>query len=291
MNKLLAKFNIDETYTRKPKTILDRVKQNTFPVSGNNYMADVLYLPQTRKKFKYLLTMIDIWSNECDFEPMKDKSSETVLQAMKTIFKRGILELPEASIRTDAGTEFHGVFHKWLYDNDIFHRIAQPYRHQQLGNIEKLNADLGRVFNGYMNSIEMKTQSTYKEWTDIVDRLRVELNKSKKIHKDKDPYKVDFPEVKTDSKYSVGQLVYYRSDVPLNALGHKQDTLRFRVGDYRFNLYDPRTIKKILYYPNNVRYLLDGKLNVSFAESELMPASVEAGQKKRACKRAKAKVW
>jgi len=68
-------------------------------------------------------------------------------------------------------------------------------------------------------------------------------------------------------------VIYYKSEIPLSALGYKQPTDRFRVGDYRYNLYDPRKIVKILYYPNNVRYLLDGKLNVSYAESELKPAS------------------
>jgi hypothetical protein len=88
MNKIL---NIDSTYTTKPKVKFDSVKQNTFPMSGYNYMADLLYLPKTRQKYLYLLTMVDIWSNHCDFEPIKDKNSSTVLVAMKKIFKRGIL--------------------------------------------------------------------------------------------------------------------------------------------------------------------------------------------------------
>jgi transposase InsO family protein len=99
--------------------------------SGFNYMADLLYLPKTRQKYLYLLTMVDIWSNNCDFEPLKDKKADTVLKAMKKIFKRGILPQPQASIRTDNGTEFQDVFHKWLYDHNIFHRLGEPYRHQK----------------------------------------------------------------------------------------------------------------------------------------------------------------
>ena len=112
MNKVMKKLNIDETYTKKPKVKFDTVKQNTFPRKGFNYMADLLYLPKTRQKYLYLLTMVDIWSNNVDFEPLKDKKSSSVLQAMKKIFKRGILPQPHASIRTDNGSEFKDVFHK-----------------------------------------------------------------------------------------------------------------------------------------------------------------------------------
>lgn len=48
-------------------------------MGGFNYMADLLYLPKTRQKYLYLFTMVDIWSNHCDFEPIKDKKASTVL--------------------------------------------------------------------------------------------------------------------------------------------------------------------------------------------------------------------
>ena len=79
MNTLIKKLNINETYTKKPKVKFDSVKQNTFPRGEYNYMADLLYLPKTRQKYLYLLTMVDIWSNKCDFEPLKDKKSSSVL--------------------------------------------------------------------------------------------------------------------------------------------------------------------------------------------------------------------
>jgi len=121
-----------------------------------------------------------------------------------------------------------------------------------------------------MNSIETETGSEYKEWTDVIDSVREELNNNfRKIKPDVKLSTVKFGDVKTDAKFKVGDRVYYRSDVPLTALGHKQPTQLFRAGDYHFNVYDAREIKKILYYPNNVRYLLDGKRNVSYAESEL----------------------
>jgi hypothetical protein len=90
---------------------------------------------------------------------------------------------PQASIRTDNGTEFKDVFHKWLYDHNIFHRFGEPYRHQQMANVERLNYELGKIFNGYMNQKEIETGQEYREWPDILDYVRTELNKERIIKK------------------------------------------------------------------------------------------------------------
>ena len=41
-------------------------------------------------------------------------------------------------IVTDSGTEFKGIFHKWLYDNNVLQRVAEPKRHQQMANVDNL---------------------------------------------------------------------------------------------------------------------------------------------------------
>jgi len=58
---------------------------------------------------------------------------------MKAIFKRGILKMPKATLRTDEGVEFKSVFQQYCFDNSILHLRALPDRHKQLGNIENLN--------------------------------------------------------------------------------------------------------------------------------------------------------
>ena len=53
---LLNKLNIDETYTKpiKAKPILDSVKENTlYQVPNMNYMADTLWLPETKEGYHY----------------------------------------------------------------------------------------------------------------------------------------------------------------------------------------------------------------------------------------------
>ena len=159
MKALLQKYKIDESFTkvRKEPKIYNHIKNNIPLLEDYNFMADLLLLPETKKKDKYLLVVVDLASDEFDIEPMKNKSSDDTLQAFKKILKRKYLKIPEGSIRTDNGSEFKGDFDKWLVDNQVFHKYGLPNRHKQLANVESLNKQLGRVFNGYMNFKEEET--------------------------------------------------------------------------------------------------------------------------------------
>lgn len=270
-NKLIDKLGLDETYTKlqkKPK--YDKVKENIPPLQDYNFQADLLMLPQTKKGFKYLLVVVDLWSDEFDAEPLKSKEPKEVLSAMQTILKRPHLNKPYATIRTDAGTEFKGVFHKWLFNNDILHSVALPDRHKQLGNVESLNKLLDRFFINYMNKKEEETKKIYREWTDILPLLVKEMNKIRR-NKDKDPYEHNYPISKFEAKYKVGDIVVHKLDAPKNAL-NKKEAGRFRVGDYRYDKKEPRKIVNVLYYPRNIRYVLEGIDNVSYTEEELLPS-------------------
>ena len=53
MNKILSNLNINETYTKPlKKPVYDKVKSNVFPMEDYNFMADLLFLPTTKKKNK-----------------------------------------------------------------------------------------------------------------------------------------------------------------------------------------------------------------------------------------------
>ena len=145
-----------------------------------------------------------------------------------------------------------------------------PNRHNQLANVENLNKLLGKLLNGYMNSKEIETGRVYKQWTDVVDIIRSDLNEIRE-RPDGDPQYSIFKEpTEAMPKFKVGDIVFVKSDRPLNALGQFQPTMAFRQGDYRYNIKDAKKIKAILHYPKNIRYILDGKPKVSYAESELI---------------------
>jgi len=203
---------------------------------------------------------------------MKNKEAKTTLEAMKRIFSRKILIKPKMSITTDNGGEFKGVFDKFCKDNDIDHRYTVPNRHKQLGNVENLNKQLGRLFNGYMNRIEKETLEPFVEWVDIVDDVRREFNKIKRENPPKIQDEPDF-NLAAVPKYKKGEFVYYKLDWPRNALNKEQPTATFRVGDYRWST-EKKKIEEVLFYPGRVpfRYMLNDLMNVSFTEDELKSA-------------------
>ena len=283
MDKLLYQLGIDETFTKevkKPKQF-NHIKNN-IPLQKNfNFMADLIELPITKQKFKYLLVCDDLATDEFDIEPLKNKDAATVLTALQTMFKRNYIKKPKYSLATDSGSEFKGVFHKWLFDENIYHKVALPNRHTQQSSVESLNKQLERVLNGYMNKVEEETREPYNEWTDVLDDIRKEMNKFRK--------KPEYNPVTTTTKihktkleplFKVGDIVYRQSDVPLNALGNSQPTNNFRVGDYRYEKV-PKKIIKIIYMSDNppYRYMLDGIPNASFTEMQLLPAVDEKATK------------
>jgi len=276
MNAILNKLKIDETFTKPQKKIktFNKVKDNIPLEKGFNYMSDILMLPTTQEGYKYLLVMVDLATDEFDIEPMKNKDPETVLKASKVMFKRPFIDEPKATIRTDGGGEFKGAFEKWMYNENILHNVSMAGRHTQMSNVESLNYQLGRIFNGYMNMKEEQLGRVYREWTDVIKIVRTDLNKYRnKTQYDRFTHIYDVPEIKKP-KYKLGDIVYRRLDIPKSALYHNQNTPNFRAGDYRWDKV-PRKIVNIFYYSGKVpiRYALDGFPYVSFQESELMPSN------------------
>jgi hypothetical protein len=199
------------------------------------------------------------------------------------MFDRKYLNKPYASITTDQGTEFSGVFNDYLYDESIFHKVTKPGRHQQLGNIDSLIKQLGRLFNGLMNKQEMKTGKVSKAWVKYIPVVRDGLNKArlKKLPDNYDEYEYPPLDLPTDkkgkiikNKYKIGDHVHVALDKPESVLGKKQTGTKFRTGDARFDS-KARKIIKVLYYnrKNTYRYLVQGIKNVSYAESDMFLAS------------------
>jgi hypothetical protein len=209
-------------------------------------MADLLMLPTTKEGFKYLFVIVNLASDEFDIEPLKTKEPKEVLEAYKKCIKRPHINIAYASIRTDGGNEFKGVYTKFLNDNAILHKTNIPNRHKQMANVERLNKELGRLFNGYLNYKETQTGRTYREWTDALDIIRTDLNKfRKKALKPRTIDDIPIIPMNLKPKYKIGDTVYEKLDWPENALGNKQNTSNFRIGDYKFSQV-PKKIVQVL---------------------------------------------
>jgi len=290
MNEIFDKLGISQknrklTKVSRKEKFFTKVKDVTPPIEDLNFMADILMLPVTKNKFRYVLSVVDLASDEFDIEPLKKKDSKTVLNAIKKIFNRRYLNIPDASIQTDKGTEFKGIFNEYFYNKNIIHKTALKGRHKQMSNVESLNRQLSKLFNGYMNSVELQTGEEYNEWVDVIDIVRDELNKirKKKTYTKKEYIQKIVPNIgifepDDDPKFDIGDIVYRKLDIPQNARGDDMSG-GFREGDFRYDKV-PRKIIKTLYYNGKVsyRYVLEGFPQVSYTEKELIRADEDEEQ-------------
>jgi len=291
MQGLLNDLGINEKLTKAPRRQkkFNKVKDNIPKVEDYNFQADLLFLPTAKYGYKYLLAMVDVANDEFDIEPLKTKTATAVLNATKKIFKRGILKMPYASIRTDNGTEFKSVYHQFMYDNNIMHKVSLPDRHKQTGNVERLNRELSRIIMGYLNMRDQKNGKVNKEWSHLVPIIREKLNKIRKKPLPKgDKWKTldystwdpveEVVNKKTGKKqtkmikpqYKIGDRVHHVLDRPQNAQGQKQIG-SYRMGDMRWST-NKKAITQVLLYPGNevpYRYMLEGIKQASFSKHEL----------------------
>lgn len=282
---ILDNLDIDETLTKgknlKQKNY-NKFADSVVPEPDFNYMADLLFLPETTKKFKYLFVITDLATRKFDIEPMKNTLSLSSVTAMKAIVKRGILKLPEISIKTDGGSEFKSNFNTYLTKHKIYHSVGTAHRKTQMAPVERLNKSLGRLFMQYLNKMEEKLDEDYTNWTDIVPQVRKELNDFRE--RDIDKLKEYQSESFFDSdkagkpKFEEGQFVHYRLLVPQTVRGHKVNDTKFREGDRKYSI-DTKKIITILYYPDApfYRYKLQGLPHISYTDNELMLSTVADG--------------
>jgi len=311
MKGLKQSFSIDDTYTKlyrrptKPSE-MTKVKDQIPLIEDYNYMADILYLPTDKFGFNKLLVICDIARDDFDIEKMKGETAEEALSAFKKMQKRNIIKIPYASLLTDGGSSFKGVFHKYLYENGVNHRVARVGRHHQLSNVDSLCRQLGDIFNGIMNIKEAETGKRSKAWTHAIDEVREKLNKYRisrgvKLPKDITTHEYPIfdnlkPKIKTikrkggdlkeddindypieeqeykiiKPKYKIGDLVNVLYQEPYAMTDKKQNTNNFRMGDLRLEK-KKRKVIKVLYYsgPNPYRYLIEGLPNASYTEQEI----------------------
>jgi hypothetical protein len=198
-------------------------------------------LPVTKDGYRYLLTVIDIWSNYIDYEPLKTKTAKETLAAIKTIFNRKYLNEPKASIKTDSGREFLESFDQYFKKQKIAHLINLPDRHSQMAKVENLNKQIARLIMTTSLKKTMELGEQYREWTDVLEIIRKGLNeiKSHPIDEDHFEYPMVEPEVQALPKYKAGDIVYRSFEKSIGEYG------KFRAGDNRYDMV-PRAISEWL---------------------------------------------
>ena len=213
------------------------------------HQLDILFLPSDNG-YKYCLTVVDIYSRSADGEPIKNKTSKGVVEALKKIYSRPYLNKPSIFFQVDDGTEFKGDFTKYAEENNIAIRRALPNRHRQQAVVEALNGTIARVIFELQNIEELGTRKVNKKWVKILPTVIEEYNG---MIKEKKPKKETMgkPTCAGDgcNLFQEGDSVRVILDYPINiATGKKLDG-KFRKTDIRWSE-EIHKIENIVIAPN-----------------------------------------
>ena len=241
------------------------------------WSADLVFmdkLSKWNKGFKYLLTVIDVFSKFAWVVPLKDKKGCSITTAFADIIKT-YKRKPEY-LWVDKGSEFYNkTFKEWLLQNDIV--LYSTFNEGKAVVIERFNRTLkSRMYKQF--TIQNNTI-----WYNIIDKLVDEYNETKHGS-------IKLTPVEASKKKNHG-LVYFNLYGDIEASKQKP---KFKIGDkvriskFKRKVFDKGftpnwteevfTVDKIQ-YTNPLTYKLkdlnDKEIQGSFYEPELLKAEQE----------------
>lgn len=142
------------------------------PCANNQLQADLADMRNMPSKgYKYILTVIDVFSKYAHAIPLKSKKPEEVIEAFKTIFSK---HEPPKLLQTDNGCEFTGrkfqdylktIGVKWFATKNM--DIKAPI-------VERFNRTLKEKMYKCFSSLE----GLNKNWVDLLPKLLENYNNS-----------------------------------------------------------------------------------------------------------------
>lgn len=132
-------------------------------------LVEMIPYARTNKGYKYLLTVIDVFSKYAWAEPVKTKSADNVTTAMLKIFKLG--RVPK-NIQSDHGKEFY---------NSKFKKLMSDYGINHYSTFSTMKASVIERFNRTLKEkmwFEFSLKGKY-EWIPILADLLKRYNEKK----------------------------------------------------------------------------------------------------------------
>ena len=241
------------------------------------WSADLVFmdkLSKWNKGFKYLLTVIDVFSKFAWVIPLKDKKGSSITTAFADIIKK--YKRKPKYLWVDKGSEFYNkTFKEWLLQNDI--ELYSTFNEGKAVVIERFNRTLkSRMYKQF--TIQNNTI-----WYNIIDKLVDEYNETKHGS-------IRLTPVEASKKKNHG-LVYFNLYGDIEALKQKPKFKicdKVRISKYKRKVFDKGftpnwteevfTVDKIQ-YTNPITYKLKDlrgeDIQGSFYEPELLKAEQE----------------
>jgi hypothetical protein len=185
-NLLFGKKNAGETKSQKLVKELFTIPKKNKGIDVRHYIkpdkdgqqqqSDLLFLPNSAFGYKYVLVVIDIANNKADFEPLKEKTSQAVVNGFKKIYDtRNYIDVPQY-MNVDSGSEFMGKTREFLQGRDIIVKVSAVQRHSQTAYAEYINKLIGKAIFALQTEKELSKGKTVKSWTEYIDDIRDVIN-------------------------------------------------------------------------------------------------------------------
>lgn len=130
-------------------------------------LKDMQSVSKQNNGYKYLLTVIDLFSKHAYTIPLKSKSNDVVINAFEKLFKS--THRTPKKLWTDQGSEFiNHNFKKFLKDSNI--ELYHVYNEGKANVIERFNRTLGELIQKHM------TTNQTSKYINVLDNLLKEYN-------------------------------------------------------------------------------------------------------------------
>jgi hypothetical protein len=261
-NKLEALFKKIEKQPYGQKTKI------TTREPGYIIQADLLFMPND-EGFKYLLVVVDTNNNALDAEPLKSKTSKTIIDGLNRIFIGKYIDEPKYSLEADSGSEFKNKeLIKWLNGKNILLRLGAVGRSDQQGLVEYYNGVIAAVLFKKMTLNELENNETDRAWVDNLKKLIDSLNKHMK--KNKTPQiERNTLQNSNEELIPIGAKVRVALNKPVNIVDGKRLIGNFRATDHRWTK-DAHIIEDYSLRPNQpVMYKVKGFNNNYFTKNQI----------------------
>jgi len=186
---------------------------------NNLHQLDILYMPKDKKGYKYILTIIDTASRYKAGEPLKDKSSNSVLKAIQKIYDNTKLKFPD-QINIDKGSEFKSEVLDYYKKHNAVVNVSETGFHKSTAMVERFNRTLAERIFKQIHHKEITTNKIVKNWVDLlqptIDQLNNEITQYIKmtpnnaIELENVPQKIHKDISISDDGFKVGDLVRYK---------------------------------------------------------------------------------
>lgn len=151
-----------------------RIKQRTPKIHGKigHYQADLTFLTKYKKQnsnFHVLLNVVNINTKYAYVEPLKNKTTETVLNALESIRLRALNDGRQITVlQTDNGKEFmNNAATKWMRKNRITAKYCQKDDKKCLGVVERFNRTIKLMIEKYLT--KRNSNRWIDAWKDFVE--------------------------------------------------------------------------------------------------------------------------